>query len=172
MMQITSVIDEVFGTSFSVNYGADLSLLNMSSGYRNYLPRIFTVEWLNPLVGRGANAQVGFEFDGVYVISIDNFYVAMYIRYAYPGLISFVLFQIITFVYMLRIAIKYKSGLSYSIAIGFVLYSISLLWADYLQTTKYMYIAVAIFAAFYSERYQAQDRQEWRKKKAKKFRTG
>ena len=95
-MQITSVIDEVFGTAFSVNFGADLTLLNQSSGYREYLPRIFTVEWLNPLVGRGANAAVGFEFDGVYVISIDNFYVATYIRYAYPGLVTFVLFQIMT----------------------------------------------------------------------------
>ena len=170
MMQITSVIDEVFGTSYSVNFGANLSLLNMSSDYRDYLPRIFTVEWLNPLVGRGANAQVGFEFDGFYVISVDNFYVAMYIRYAYPGLISYVLFQIMTFAYMLRTAIKHKSGLSYSIAISFLVYSIGLYWADYLQTTKYMYIAVAIFAAFYSERYQTQDRVEWRWKKARRVR--
>ncbi len=172
MMQITSVIDEVFGTTYSVNFGADLSLLNMSSDYRDYLPRIFTVEWLNPLVGRGANAQVGFEFDGVYVISIDNFYVAMYIRYAYPGLITFVIFQIMTFLFMLRTAIKYKSGLSYAIAIGFLLYSISLLWADYLQTTKYMYIAVALFAAFYSGRYQRRDRELRRRKKAKKIGIG
>ena len=172
MMQITSVIDEVFGTAYSVNFGADISLLNMSSGYRDYLPRIFTVEWLNPLVGRGANAQVGFEFDGVYVVSIDNFYVAMYIRYAYPGLITFVVFQIMTFVYLLRTAIKYKSGLSYAVAIGFVLYSVSLLWADYLQTTKYMYIALAIYAAFYSERYQHRDREDARKRRAKRLRIG
>ena len=172
MMQITSVIDEVFGTSYSVNFGADLTLLNMSSDYRDYLPRIFTVEWLNPLVGRGANAQLGFEFDGVYVISIDNFYVAMYIRYAYPGLITFVIFQIMTLVYLLRAAIRYKSGLSYAIAIGFGLYSVSLLWADYLQTTKYMYIALAIYAAFYSERYQALDREMRKKKKAQKIRIG
>lgn len=172
MMQITSVIDEVFGTTYSVNFGADLSLLNMSSGYRDYLPRIFTVEWLNPLLGQGANAQVGFEFDGVYVISIDNFYVAMYIRYAYPGLITFILFQVMTFVYLLRTAIKYKSGLSYAMAISFVLYSVSLLWADYLQTTKYMYIVLAIYAAFYSGRYQARDREDARKRRAKRLRIG
>lgn len=172
MMQITSVIDELFGTSYSVNFGADLSLLNMSSGYREYLPRIFTVEWLNPLIGQGANAQVGFEFDGVYVISIDNFYVAMYIRYAYPGLITFIIFQVMTFIYLLRTAIKYKSGLSYAVAISFLLYCISLLWADYLQTTKYMYIALAIYAAFYSERYQHRDREDARKRRAKRLRIG
>ena len=172
MMQITSVIDEVFGTSYSLNFGADLSLLNMSSDYREYLPRIFTVEWLNPLLGQGANAQVGFEFDGVYVISIDNFYVAMYIRYAYPGVVTFVLFQIMTAFFLLRTAIKYKSGLSYAIAISFVLYSISLLWADYLQTTKYMYIALAMYAAYYSGRYQACDKEKARKKRAKRLTIG
>ena len=170
MMQITSIIDEVFGTSYSTHFGANLTLLNMSSDYRDYLPRVFTVDWLNPLVGRGANAKVGFEFDGVYIQSIDNYYVAMYIRYAYPGLITFVIFQIMAFVYMLRIAIKYRSGLSYAIAIGFTLYSIGLLWVDYLQTTKYMYIALAIFAAFYSERYGMRDKEEWRKRKAKRVR--
>ena len=97
MMQITSIIDEIFGTEYSVNFGANISLLNMSSDYRDYLPRIFTVEWLNPLVGKGANAQVGFEFDGVFIKSIDNFYVATYIRYAYPGLLTFVLITVMEY---------------------------------------------------------------------------
>lgn len=168
MMQITSVIDEVFGTAFSVNFGADLTLLNQSSGYREYLPRIFTVEWLNPLVGRGANAAVGFEFDGVYVISIDNFYVATYIRYAYPGLVTFVLFQIMTAFYMLKCGFKHRSGLSIGLAIGFIMYSIGLLWVDYLQTTKYMYILIAIYAAYYSECFIAKDRKaRFQKKKGK-----
>lgn len=165
MMQITSVIDEVFGTAYSVNFGADLTLLNQSSDYREYLPKIFTVEWLNPLVGRGANAQVGFEFDGVYIQSIDNFYVANYIRYAYPGLITFVLFQIMTAYYMLKTGFKHHSGLSISLAIGFILYSVGLLWVDYLQTTKYMYILIAIYAAHYSERFQSQDRADRQKRK-------
>ena len=160
MMQITSVIDEVFGTAYSVKYGADLTLLNQSSGYREYLPRIFTVEWLNPLVGRGANASVGFEFDGVYVISIDNFYVATYIRYAYPGLITFVLFQVMTAFFMIRTGIKHHSGLSFALVIGFIMYSIGLLWVDYLQTTKYMYILIAIYSAYYAEQFQRKDRLE------------
>lgn len=165
MMQITSIIDQVFGTSYSVQYGADITLLNQSSSYRDLLPRIFTVEWLNPLVGRGANASVGFEFDGAYVRSIDNFYVAMYIRYAYPGLITFVLFQVMTFFYMVKTGMKHHSGLCMVLAIGFILYSVSLLWADYLQTTKYMYILIAIYSAYYSERFQNQDRKERKKKK-------
>ncbi len=166
MMQITSVIDEVFGTSFSANYGANLELLNMSSNYRDYLPRIFTVEWLNPLVGRGANASVGFEFDGTYIVSIDSFYVALYIRYAYPGLITFVAIQLMSVIYMIRTAIKHRSSLCIATAIAIFSYSICLIWVDYLQTTKYMYIVLAIYCAYYSERFQIQDRCQ---KKIRKF---
>ncbi|MGN0403515.1 MAG: hypothetical protein ACI4HQ_14825 [Acetatifactor sp.] len=158
MMQLTSVIDQVFGTSFSVRFGADATLLGQSSSYREQLPKIFMVEWLNPLVGRGVNAQVGFEFDGVYVVSIDNFYVATYIRYAYPGLITFVLFQLMTAFFMIKNGLKHHSGLCIAAAIGFVMYSVSLFWVDYLQTTKYMYILIAIYCAWYGERFQEQDR--------------
>ena len=167
MMQITSVIDEVFGTSYSVNYGANLELLNMSSDYRDYLPRVFTVEWLNPLVGRGANASVGFEFDGTYLQSIDNYYVALYIRYAYPGLITFVAIQLMSIVYMFRTAIKHHSPICFGTAIAIIVYSISLYWADYLQTTKYMYIVSAIYCAFYSERYMDKERRVRKLRKSK-----
>ena len=142
----------------------------MSSDYRDYLPRVFTVEWLNPLVGRGANAQVGFEFDGVYLQSIDNFYVALYIRYAYPGLITFVAFQVMSVVYMIRTAVKHRSALCAATAIAIFVYSVSLYWADYLQTTKYMYIILAIYCAYYSERFQSKERKERKKRKISKFR--
>ena len=165
MMQITSVIDQVFGTEFSAKFGANVTLLGQSSSYRDYLPRIFTVEWLNPLVGRGVNARVGFEFDGVYIVSIDNFYVASYIRYAYPGLITFALFQLMTAFIMIKNGLKHRSGLCMATAVGFVIYSVSLFWADYLQTTKYMYILIAIYCAWYGERFQEQDRQNRRKRR-------
>lgn len=169
MMQITSVVDEVFGTSYSLKYGADLELLNMSSDYRDYLPKIFTVDWLNPLVGRGANASVGFEFDGTYVVSIDSFYVALYIRYAYPGLITFVAIQLMSCIYMIRTAIKHRSSLCIATAIAILSYSICLYWVDYLQTTKYMYIVLAIYCAYYSERFQTQDRCQKKNRKLKRM---
>lgn len=152
MMQITSVIDEAFGTNYAVNYGADVLWLSQSSDYRDLLPKVFTVDWLNPLIGQGANAAVGFEFDGRYVKSIDNFYVALYIRYAYPGLISFVLVQIMSIVFMAWSWIKNHSGTCLALAIGILVYSINLYWVDYLQTTKYMYILMGIYCAYYSER--------------------
>lgn len=152
MMQITSVIDEVLGTNYAAYFGADTTWLEQSSGYRELLPRIFTVDWLNPLIGRGVNAQIGFEFEGVYIRSIDNFYVALYIRYAYPGLVAYVMFFVTTIVQMIKTAVKRHSGLCFGFAIAFVMYCISLWLVDYLQTTKYMYIIVAMYAAYYSDR--------------------
>ena len=170
MMQFTSVIDEVFGTSYSIKYGADLELLNLSSGYRDNLTKVFTVEWLNPLIGQGANAHVGFEFDGIYIKSIDNFYVALYIRYAYPGLITFVAIQVMSIVYMIRTAIKYKSSLCMVTAIAIFSYSVCLYWVDYLQTTKYMFIILAIYCAYYSEKFQQIERKERKKYKVLEYR--
>lgn len=152
MMQITSIIDQVFGTSYSVRYGADMLLLQQSSGYREYLTQIFSVKWLNPLLGQGANARVGFEFDGVYIHSIDNFYVNTYIRYGYPGLFSFALFQLVSALILLIKSIKYKSGICTAVFVSFVLYSVGLWWVDYLQTTKYMYIVLAIAFAHCDEK--------------------
>lgn len=152
MMQITSVIDEVFGTNYSAMYGADTTWLSQSSEYRDYLPKVFTVDWLNPLIGQGSNAHLSFEFDGFFVESIDNFYVALYIRYAYPGMIAFILFQLACVYYMLKSSIIFKSGICKALMVGSIVYFINLYWVDYLQTTKYFFILLGIYCAYYSER--------------------
>lgn len=149
MMQITSVIDQVFGTSYAGNFGADTTTLENSEEYRKYLPRIFTLDWLNPLVGRGVSRSFGAEFDGVYIISIDNYYVQQYIKYAYPGLISYAIFIIMTVVVMIKGAVKYKSGICKITAIASVCYFFNLWWLDALQTIKFEYIIIAIFYAFH-----------------------
>lgn len=150
MMQITSVLDEVLGTSFSANYGADTTWLQQSTSYRDKLPLIFKLDWLNPLLGRGANARFTFEVGGSYLKSLDNYYVALYVRYAYPGLIATVLIHLMSVVYMMKSGHNYKSGLCFLCGISIVIYSINLYWVDYLMTTKFMYIVMAIYAAYYS----------------------
>lgn len=149
LMQITSVIDQVFGTEFAVNFGADVSTLNNSEEYRKYLPLIFTLDWLNPLLGRGVSASFGAQFGDVYIHSIDNYYVAQYIKYAYPGLVSYCLFILITIGMMIYASIKYKSGICKLILIATFCYFLNLWWVDSLQTTKFMYIFVAIFYSYY-----------------------
>ena len=157
MMQIASLIDEALGTEYAALFGADTTWLAESTSYRRYLPKIFGVEWLNPLVGRGANASLGFEIDGVYLKSIDNFYVALYIRYAYPGLMTYVLFFLATIISMVKKYIQNHSGVCIALAIGMTSYCVSLYWVDYLQTTKYMYILIAIFFAFCDEKARRKD---------------
>ncbi|SFB19105.1 hypothetical protein SAMN05216249_11251 [Acetitomaculum ruminis DSM 5522] len=152
MMQLTSVIDHVFETSYSANFGADLNTLENSENYRKFLPRIFTLEWLNPFVGRGVRSSFGVEFDGVYIHSIDNYYVGLYIKYAYPGMIAYILFFLFAIYSMLKKAFKFKSGICASAAIGSISYYFSLYWVDTLQTLKYEYLLMAIFFAYALEK--------------------
>ena len=85
--------------------------------------------------------------DGYVVKSVDNFYVAEYIRYAYPGLIAFLLFIGSTVIGMLREGIRRHSGLYLALAAGAVCYFVNLWWLDSLQTLKYVYVLFAIYFA-------------------------
>lgn len=148
LMQITSVLDQILGTEYSALFGADIETLNNSEEYRKYLPRIFTLDWLNPLIGRGVKRGFGAEFDGTYIHSVDNYYICQYIKYAYPGLITYVAFVITSFAVMVRSIIKYKSAVCKLMFIATVCYYVNLWWLDALQTLKYEYIIIAIFYSF------------------------
>lgn len=147
LMQVTSVLDQVFGTEWSAQFGADIQTLSNSEEYRKYLPRIFTLDWLNPLVGRGVKRGFGAEFDGVYISSVDNYYICQYIKYAYPGLISYLAFMISSFASMIWGIIKYKTPIFKIALIASGCYYLNLWWMDALQTLKYEYIVLAIFYA-------------------------
>lgn len=152
LMQITTLIDHVFGTEISVNFGADITTLRNSEGYREFLPLIFQLDWLNPLVGRGVQGTFGAEFpteDGgiIYIHSIDNYYVLQYIKYAYPGLVSYVIFIFTGIITMVRKLFINKSGLTKILLVGFACYFINLWWVDSLQTLKFVYIFLALFFA-------------------------
>lgn len=148
LMQITSVIDQVLGTEYSALFGADIETLNNSEEYRKYLPRIFTLDWLNPFLGRGVKRSFGVEFDGIYIHSIDNYYVHQYIKYAYPGLVIYVIFMLTMAFDMVRNIIKYKSAVCKLMFIATLCYFFNLWWLDALQTLKYEYIIVALFYGY------------------------
>ena len=65
--------------------------LGSSSDYRDQLKYIFTIDWLNPMLGIGRKRSFASEINGSFIQSIDNFYIAEYVRYAYPGLAAYVL---------------------------------------------------------------------------------
>lgn len=153
LMQVTSMIDQVFGTEYSAYFGADITTLKNSEEYREYLPMIFSLDWLNPIVGRGVKRSFGAEFprvDGgmIYIRSIDNYYVSQYIKYAYPGLISYSAFIAVVLIMMIKAISRYKSGIFKVIFIATCCYFYNLWWLDALQTLKFMYIFIAIFCAY------------------------
>lgn len=156
LLQITMLVDQAFGTTFSLNFGAEASRLEDSEDYRKFLPLVFTLDWLNPFVGRGIKrpfASQIFNSKGEYVFveSIDNYYVSQYIKYAYPGLVSYVLFIISTFVCMIKKFTRCGSKLLKALFVAFVCYFVNLWWVDALQTLKFLYITVAVFWAVFDE---------------------
>ena len=150
MGQIMSVIDQVFGTSYAANYGVDMTTLENSVNYRKALPYIFTLDWLSPLVGRGTEFG-GAEVNGVFIHSIDSYYVQQYIKYAYPGLVAYILFMLTMLWVLLKQLIKGKSAIVKITLIGAFFYFLNLWWVDALQTLKFVYILIAIFYAYYLE---------------------
>lgn len=148
LMQITSVIDQVFGTNYAAQYGVDKTTLQNSENYRAVLPLIFKLDWLNPLLGRGMSRAFGAEINGVYIHSMDNYYVSQYIKVAYPGMISYVLFIFANLFIMIKYSVKYRSGICKLALVGTFCYYFNLWWVDALQTQKYIYILLAIFYAF------------------------
>ena len=149
MMQLASVIDTVFDTNYAAHFGADTTTLENSEQYRKLLPKIFLLDWLNPLVGRGNYSSFGVYIDGMSIHSVDNFYVSEYIKYAYPGLISYILFIIVNLYVMLKNALEKKSAVAKVCFIACVCYFINLWWVDALQTLKYVYIILGIFYAYF-----------------------
>lgn len=147
MLQVTSVVDEILGTNFAVRYGANKASLANSATYRDLLLDIFDVSWLNPWLGKGAGYVFYWYHNGFRIQSIDNFYVANYIRYGYPGMIAYIIIIVFTLYKMLRSAIEKKSGLCICLFIGVLCYFINLWWLDTLQTIKYAYILFAFYFA-------------------------
>lgn len=145
LLQFASIIDSVFGTEYSVMFGGDLSALGSSSNYRDQLIHIFAVDWLNPMIGLGRKRSFSSEVNGSFIKSIDNFYIAEYVRYAYPGLISYVLFIFYHAVGLLKKMIHTKKSIYKMLFVGVICYLVNLLWVDSLQTLKYLYIHFAIF---------------------------
>jgi len=139
------VIDTIFGTSYSVKYGANLTLLSSSSAYRDQLKGIFGVTWLNPLLGIGRKRNFMGMVNGNRIISIDSFYIAEYVRYAYPGMISYIFMLACTGFIMLKDMIKTRSALIRVLLISSVMYCIDLYVIDSLMTLKYLYLNIAIF---------------------------
>lgn len=159
MLQITSVIDELFGTTFSYSYGATAAT-QQSSDYRDALWQIFKLKWINPLIGIGRKRGFAAVINGVVVKSIDNYYVAEYLRYAYPGMFSYIFYIAYALIKMLIRIFRFKDGYSKAFFIAIVGYAISLMYVDSLGTLKYAYLIIAMFICHAREDFVFASRQK------------
>lgn len=144
MLQITGVIDELFGTSYSVKYGATIGTQE-SSNYRDYLWYVFQVSWLNPLVGLGRSRSFSTYINGVAIKSLDNHYIAEYVRYAYPGMFSIIFFFVVMLFIMIKKIHRDRDAYSKACFLGAAAYLLGLYYVDSLGTLKYLYLIFALF---------------------------
>lgn len=145
LLQFASIIDAIFDTQYSVLFGGDISTLSSSSNYREQLKYIFTVDWLNPILGIGRKRAFTSEINGSFIKSVDNFYIAEYVRYAYPGLAAYVLILLYYLYKMVKKCFSSEKAVYKVLMIGSVCYLVNLFWVDSLQTLKYLYVLFAIF---------------------------
>lgn len=142
-----SAVDEVLGTDYAVNFGADAQTLYNSSYYRELLwKNTILGDWLNPWLGRGGNYNFSMYIEGYYIWSCDNYYVAQYIAYAWPGLIAWMLMSASFLLQAIKLWIREKSGMMWVIIVSIICYYISLWYLDQLQTFPYM---MSVFALIY-----------------------
>ena len=134
-----SAFDEIFDTSYALQYGADAQTLYNSSYYRELLVKntIFG-DWLNPWLGKGGNYKLNMFIQGYYIHSCDNYYVGQYITYAWPGLIVWLMMSGSFFVSCIKKWILERNVLVWCIIVSIICYFISLWYLDQLQTFPIM----------------------------------
>lgn len=157
MKNVTSVIDTVFNTNYGSLYGIDKAGLYNSNHYRELLLKIFSLDYLNPILGRGSTYRFSYVMEGYWLRSIDNYYVNLYIMYAYPGLAVFLLMSGCILISILKKMASQKDALWKVLGVIFVCYYIALWYLDQLQTYKYIYVLFAIILVESSSFYQKRE---------------
>lgn len=142
-----AVIDSVFDTTLVNDYFSQLGInYYYSSRYRDLLPMVFQLDYLNPLLGRGARYSLSVMIDGVLVGggTIDNNYIATYVAYAYPGLIT----QGLLFLLCLSLSfwgrIKEREPLFGAIFVAAIAYIIGLWYVAAMGTFMYFWMLLAM----------------------------
>lgn len=169
LLQITSLIDSFFHTKLSAKFGADVTQLGQSASYRKLLKKVFKVSWLNPVLGIGRKRAFSSTIDGLVVQSIDNFYIAEFVRYAYPGMISYIALLLYMLIGMLRDMFKTRSATIRTLFIGALCYCLHLYIADSLQTLKYLYVLFALYLCCEKTPYVPEEKGKYFGKRESKY---
>lgn len=147
LSRFSLVIDAVLNTNLASNFNTeDLLTYKNSEQYREWLPKILSLAWLNPFLGQGNGYQFNWYYQGFHIHSIDNYYINQFIKVAYPGLIVQLVLYFCFMGRMLKTALLKGSQLSLALLISCGCYFINLYWVDALGTLDYVFM---LFAAAY-----------------------
>jgi hypothetical protein len=169
LLQITSLIDSFFHTELSAKYGGDVTQLGQSASYRKLLKQIFKVSWLNPILGIGRKRAFSSVINGLVVQSIDNFYIAEYVRYAYPGMFAYIFFLGYVVVKAFKDVFITRSAEIRMLFIAIACYYMHLYIADSLQTLKYLYVLFALYICCDKTPYVPEDKGRYFRKRESKY---
>ena len=147
--RLATTIDGALGTSFASYLDLHSASLKDSSQYRTYLPMIFKLDWLNPILGRGNGYSFGWHVGNYWIVSIDNFYVGQYIKIAYPGLITIVLLFLANIKYAVIGMFQTKDVFYKILFTVFLAYFLNLWWVDSLGTLDYIFVLFGILYVRY-----------------------
>lgn len=149
MIRLMNMVDGAFHTKLSLKlFGYYSQHLEDSSRYRELLPEIFKLDWLNPFVGRGNSYVFSMYYEGFLIESIDNFYIHQYIKIAYPGLFTTVLLIVANFLSNVRMMLQSRNALYRVLFIIFLIYFLTLFFVDALGTLDYIFV---LFGVLYVE---------------------
>lgn len=143
LRQIFYVIDELFGTNMALQFGGNSSIKN-SSLYRDLLWSIFTNESFSYFIGKGTIYKTYLIINNTVVKSVDNFYIAMFIRYAIPGVVSILYIFYTNLKNAFLNFLSNKNRINYLLILSTIAYLFNLLIVDELATLKFMFIIFSI----------------------------
>lgn len=140
LSKLSLVLDAAFGTHTASNFGIEgMSTYKNSEKYRDLLPQIFSLSYINPLIGQGYNYHFQWYTQGFFIKSIDHYYINQYLKVAYPGLVIQLLIYFGFLLKMLKAGLIRNSQLSLALSISFICYFINLFWMDALGTLDYIF---------------------------------
>ena len=140
------IVDEVFGTSFALNYGGDISI-KYSSDARDVLWKIISSSQFNKFIGKGTNYSLSFYIGSKLVVSVDNWYMLQYIYYALPGLFMMIIIFVKSINNTIRLYRSTRNSVFLASLIAIFGYLCNLAVAAAFNTMTYFFIILAYIYA-------------------------
>lgn len=151
LRMVTSAFDGIFGTTLSYQFGGEN--FSYSTEYRRLLMKVFDLDYFSKFIGQGVSYELSVIVEGSWIRSCDNSYVAIFIAYAYPGLIVFWILMGAFFGYIVVGFIVYKNRAFCAIFVALLSYLFLIKNVAMMGSFMYIMALLAItYVIFYKEK--------------------